>query len=45
MPAPVRDRYLDEGSQELGRRPFVTSLHCRFDATSGVPSGVRRECQ
>src|SRR5262249_30423341 len=22
MPAPVRDRYLDEGGQELGRRPL-----------------------
>ena len=27
MPAPVRDRCLDEGDQELGRRPCVARLH------------------
>ena len=27
MPAPVRDRRLDEGGQELGRRPFVARRH------------------
>jgi hypothetical protein len=30
VPAPVRDRHLDEGDQELGRRLLVTRhrLHC-----------------
>src|SRR5215831_10545328 len=29
MPAPVRDRYLDEGDQKLGRRPSVIRFHHR----------------
>ena len=29
VPAPVHDRYLDEGSQELGRRlSVIRRLHC-----------------
>src|SRR5262249_11937778 len=27
VPASVRDRYLDEGDQEFGRRPLITRLH------------------
>src|SRR5215831_1041602 len=36
MPAPVRDRYLDEGGQELGRRLSVTRFHRRA-ADPGEP--------
>src|SRR5215831_14504286 len=40
MPAPVRDRDLDEGGQELGRRPLVTRLHCH--APKPTPPAARR---
>src|SRR5262249_14853793 len=36
MPAPVRDRHLDEGGQELARRPSVTRFHRRA-ADPGEP--------
>jgi len=36
MPAPVCDRHLDEGGQELGRRLFVIRcLHCGVQKAAG----------
>jgi hypothetical protein len=49
MPAPVRDRFLDEGSQELGRRPrsldliAMSAAYTADGATSGI-SGVYLIC-